>query len=142
MARHEMRTVRSLSSAGVADVLRQESRRIWAYYGDGDRWVPDRMAETVYKLLREAGGAKTRQEVAAEKRKGRFQGGARRRWLDGVCGEVVFGTGIPHDFCISEYHGCIYICYLYGRRYLDPSRKARRCITFRLSLDSFLIRYH
>jgi hypothetical protein len=97
-----MRTVRSLSSTGVADVLRQESRRIWVYYGDGDRWVPDRVAETVYKSLREAGGARTQQEVAAEKGKGKFQAGTRRKWLEGVCGEVVFGAGIPHDFCISK----------------------------------------
>ena len=102
MARHEMRTVHSLSSTGIGVVLQQESRRIWAYYGDADDWVPVRMAESAYKILREAGGARTRQEVAAEKGKGKFQGGTRRKWLEGVCGEVVFGTGIPHDFCISK----------------------------------------
>ena len=120
MARHEILTVGSLASTNVGDVLRQESRRIWVYYGDSDKWVPDRMAETVYKILREAGGAKTRQEVAAEKGRGRFQGGTRRKWLEGVCGEVVFGAGIPHDFCISEYPEPW--CRLYfDVRYLSPA---------------------
>lgn len=100
-----MRTLHSLDSTGVSNVLMEESRRVWAYYGDSDGWVPDKHAKEVYMILRENGGAKTRQEVAADKGKGKYQSGAatRRKWLEGVCGEVVFGTDVPHDFCISEF---------------------------------------
>lgn len=113
MGRHEMLTLCSLHSPSspnggpsVADILKHEARRIWVYYGDGDQWVPEHSAKEVFAVLRENGGARSELEVAADVVKGsRFQSGssakARRKWLDGVCGEVVFGSEVPHDFCIS-----------------------------------------
>lgn len=123
MGRYEMLTLKSLyapsmpstafssssSSVSVADVLKHEAKRIWVYYGDGDQWVPEHSAKEVFQVLREHGGARSELEVAASKGKGigKFQGensaSSRRNWLDGVNGEVVFGSGVPHDFCISEF---------------------------------------
>lgn len=106
MGRDELRTITSLSS--LDDTLKQEAKKIWVYFGDNDRWVPESSAKEVFQVLREAGGAKTKAEVVRRIGKSRFHANSdnaqtnESEWNDQVAGEVIFGTGIPHDFCISE----------------------------------------
>jgi hypothetical protein len=96
------------SGGNIADVLKAEARKVWIYYGSHDDWVPDGAAAEVFKILREGGGPMTRQEIEAEKlklgKRSRFHKaeGNKKKWTTGVCGEVICGTGVTHDFCISE----------------------------------------
>ncbi|KAF8323270.1 hypothetical protein DL93DRAFT_2162444 [Clavulina sp. PMI_390] len=98
---------RSSVVAPVADILRHEAKRIWVYFGDGDDWLTERGAKEVFSLLRQNGGALSDGEVGRKRSKGKFHrsskaGSRGRPWWQGVSGEVVFGTDIPHDFCINH----------------------------------------
>lgn len=74
--------------AAVSDILRTHAPRIWVYFAEHDDWVGDKGRVDVYRALKEGGGA--------------FNAG------NGLgAGEAVFGSGVPHDFCISEC--CVYL---------------------------------
>lgn len=105
MGRDELRTITSISTLDTT--LKLEAKKIWVYFGDNDRWVPENSAKKVFQVLRESGGARTKAEVVRRIGNSRFHangdcGQNESEWKDHVAGEVVFGTGIPHDYCISE----------------------------------------